>query len=407
MAVDQRQDAKRALMAWIDANQEDAVGFLRELVRTKSANPPGREKEVADLCANFARSFGMEVDQFEPEDGRVSNVCRLRGRDDAPVLLFNSHLDTFPPGDETKWKYPPYGAEIHDGIVWGVGARNMKAGLAAALVAAKAVVNSGLTLRGDILLTQTADEIQGGHKGWEMLLQAKDIRADFGVYTEANPPLKIEIAARGLVHFEITVTGYAKHTKYKVEPSTSGVPINAIAKMAKVVDAIESMAFSGWKPHPYVPGPPVISVNRIEGGFSDAMVADHCRIIADCRILPNQSPEEAEADVRRTIARLQAADPDLRVEISVRRTARAVEISADEPIVSHVQDAVREVIGHELPLGGVGSTSDMRWIVLDAGIPMCKFMFPSTESGTNEHESIADYMNTIRVYATLIANVLS
>jgi acetylornithine deacetylase/succinyl-diaminopimelate desuccinylase-like protein len=103
---------------------------------------------------------------------------------------------------------------------------------------------------------------------------------------------------------------------------------------------------------------------------------------------------------------LRAEDPELVVDVRVAKEAQSVAISPDEPIVRAVQSAVKKVIGHEIPIAGVGSTSDMRWIVNQAGIPMCKFMFPSTESGTNEFETVEDYMNTIRVYATLILDLL-
>jgi succinyl-diaminopimelate desuccinylase len=399
-------DQKQALLEYIDTHQDEAVAFFQDLVRTVSANPPGDERAVADKCAAFGTALGMSVEQFEPEPRRVSNLMRLRGSAGDPVLLFTSHLDTFPPGDETKWKYPPFGAEIHDGIVWGVGTRNMKAGLASAMFAAKAVVDCGIPLRGDLLLAQTADELQLGHKGLRKLVEQDRIHADFGVYTEANPPLKVEIAARGLVHVDITVHGFAKHTKYKVEPSTSGKPINAIVKMAKIIPAIEDMDFTNWSPHDHIPGPPVISVNQISGGFHPSQMADRCWVRCDCRTLPGQTTEDVIADVRRVIDRLMAEDPELKVDVEVANEAQSVAVSPDEPIVQAVLGAVHEVTGKDIPIGGVGSTTDMRWIVNNAGIPMCKFMFPTTESGTNEHESIQDYLDTIRVYSVLILNQL-
>jgi acetylornithine deacetylase/succinyl-diaminopimelate desuccinylase-like protein len=107
------------------------------------------------------------------------------------------------------------------------------------------------------------------------------------------------------------------------------------------------------------------------------------------------------------IEELAKDDPELKADVEIVQRAESVGISPDEPIVLAVQQAVEEVTGSPIPIGGVGSTSDMRYIVNDAGIPMCKFMFPTTESGTNEHESISDYMNTIRVYAVLMLNLLS
>lgn len=171
---------------------------------------------------------------------------------------------------------------------------------------------------------RAADEIQMGHMGLKLLVQENRIRADFGVYTEANPPLKVEIAARGLVHIEVQVHGFAKHTKYKIEPSTSGKPINAIAKMAKIITAIEEMEFTNWQPHDHIPGPPVISVNLINGGFHTAQTADLCTIVCDCRTLPGQRTEDAVADVQRVIDQLAAEDPDLKADVAPIKEADSV-----------------------------------------------------------------------------------
>lgn len=397
---------KADVLAYVDQHADEAVGFFQQLVRIKSANPPGDEKDIADACAEYGRALGMQVQQFEPQPRRTSNILRLAGQVGSPVLLFNSHLDTFPPGDVANWSHPPYAAEISDGKVHGVGTRNMKAGLAAALFATRACVDRGVQLRGDLVLSQTADEINGGHLGLCMLVEQKAIKATYGVYTEANPPAKVEIAARGMVWVEVTVHGFAKHTKYKVEPSTSGKPINAIAKMAKIIPAIEDMTFTNWEAHKYIPGPPVISVNMISGGFHMAQTADLCTIRCDCRTLPNQSADDVRRDVQRVVDALASEDAELRADVTVTRAEDSVETAADSEIVVATNAAVEEVTGKLLPLGGVGSTSDMRWLVNQAGIPMCKFMFPSTESGTNEFETVEDYLNTIRVYVVLMLNLL-
>jgi acetylornithine deacetylase/succinyl-diaminopimelate desuccinylase-like protein len=398
---------ERQVLDYIDAHADEAVEFFRSLVRIQSSDPPGDVREIADVCAEFGRALGMEVEQHEPAPGRVSNVLRLRGAGGGPAFLLNSHLDTFPASDPTAWRHPPFGAEIHDGKVWGVGTRDMKAGLSSALLATQAVVRAGARLRGDVVLTQTADHIKGGGVlGLKYLVDERLVSADFGIYTESNPPLAIELASRGMLRFEITLTGFAKHTKYKVEHSESGKPINAILKAAKLTIALETMEFSNWTPNDYIFGPPVISVNRIAGGFSDTLIADRCVVVVDCRYLPGQDPETVIADVQVVMDRLAREDPEFRAKMKVLLHGEACQVSADTPLVETLQGAIETVIGHRVPLGGAGSTSDMRFLVNDAGIPMVKFMFPSSETGTNEFETIEDFLNTWRVYALMLVRVL-
>jgi acetylornithine deacetylase/succinyl-diaminopimelate desuccinylase-like protein len=134
------------------------------------------------------------------------------------------------------------------------------------------------------------------------------------------------------------------------------------------------------------------------------MIPDRCVLRVDCRILPNQDPEHVIEDVQRVLDDLMAGDPELKAELAVVLRGDPVEVDEGEHVVGAIQSAIRDVIGHDLPLGGVGSTSDMRFIVNNAHIPMCKFMFPTSETGTNENESIEDFLNTVKVYAMLILN---
>ena len=348
----------------VDESVDEAVGLFRDLVRIPSYNPPGNEKEIADYCADYMRKLGMEVDQIEPYPLRVSNRGRWGGTDGKPVLLFNSHLDTVHPGDEENWKHPPLSGEIHDGHVWGIGSNNMKVGLAAAMFTVKTLQACDIRLRGDILLTQTADELQFGYKGIKVMVDQRMIEADFGVYTESDRPVKVEIAHRGIVIFDVTVFGLGAHT------SRQHLGINAIYQALKVVEGLRDLEFTGWRPHDYIPGGPLLSVNRINAGFSDTICADRCVIRSDCRTLPGQTTELVLADVQRLLDRLHAEDPNFRSEISVHIEGTPSSIEPEEPIVKALQRAFEEVMGKPIGIGGVNSTSDGRFLRINAGIPM-------------------------------------
>jgi succinyl-diaminopimelate desuccinylase len=398
---------KQRVLEVIEQESAQAIELLQDIVRIPSCNPPGDERAVADYCADFLRREGMAVEQIEPAPRRVSNVGILKGRSGSPALLFNSHLDTFPPGSEENWNYPPFAAEIHDGVMWGIGSKNMKAGVAAAMFAVHAIRSAGVELEGDLLISQAADEILLGPHGLKEIVDRGMVKADYAVYTESDPPLKIEISHRGLMYIEVTTRGLAKHTKLKGQVTPDGPVVNAIVKMTDVIRALESMEFTNWEPDEYIPGPPIISTNLIEGGVTRNMSADWCKITLDCRYLPRQTPEAIMEDVERVLDGLRRKDPLLRVEARLAHVAHASEIPADSPIVLALKQAIKEVTGRDMPVGGVSSTSDARWLVLNAGIPTAKFEFQDSESGPNEHMAIADYMNTIRTYAVLSLNLLA
>ena len=392
---------KETIRRKVDELRDEAVGLFQDLVRIPSFNPPGNEKEVADFCAEIMRKLGMEVDQIEPHPLRVSNRGRLRGSEGTPVLLFNSHLDTVHPGDELNWTHPPLSGEIHDGHLWGIGSNNMKVGLAAAMFAVRTLKACGVKLRGDILLTQTADELQFGYKGIKVMVEQGMIEADYGVYTESDRPVKVEIGHRGIVLFDVTVYGVGAHTTRQEKG------VNAIYQAMKAVEALRRMEFTGWAPHAFVPGAPLLSVNRFNAGFSDTICADRCVIRCDCRTLPGQTTDNVLTDVRAVLDRLRAEDPDFRADLSVHIEGSPSTIHPDEPIVQALQRAYEEVRKEPIGIGGVMSTSDARFLRVEAGIPTAKFCLKSFDSGPNEHQNLEDYIDTIKIYATLCLNLLT
>jgi len=107
--------------------------FLVELVQIQSINPPGNEGPVAALMAKKLRSLGLEIQVIEAVPGRPNVVARLIGRGNGPTLLLNGHMDVQPPGNH--WARDPFAAEIEDAQLYGQGAMDMKAGLAAVIYA--------------------------------------------------------------------------------------------------------------------------------------------------------------------------------------------------------------------------------------------------------------------------------
>ena len=396
-------EAKRRVLDAFEGMKEEALDLLQNMIRIPSPNPPGDEKAIANFNADYMRRQGLSVVQIEPFPNRISNVGRLNGTAaGARTLLFNSHLDTVALGNPAEWEHPMLGAEVHDGMVWGIGAKNMKSGMAAAMFIPRLLKAAGVELEGDLLLSQTADEMLGGFKGLKEVIDRKLLRADFGIYTETGMPTRIEIGHRGRVDVMITTKGRSGHTS---EPAAKK-KINAVLKMAKVVEAVSATKFTNWNPHPQLEGEPILSVNLIEGGYSEIMVPDKCVIHCDVRTLPPQTPQSVVDDVQRAIAPLRAADPELDVSVEVAYEAPYSFIPIDSPIVQEVQKACIEVTGKAMAVLASPATSDSRWLVLYAKIPTCKFSFTTVGSGPNERLRVDGYYDMIRVYTTVALNTL-
>ncbi|NLG78370.1 MAG: ArgE/DapE family deacylase [Firmicutes bacterium] len=400
-AMDEAGDAKEQVFSEIDRMRDDAVEFLRSLVKIPSVNPSEQwEKPLADYLAREFRTMGMSVDQIEPQPGRVSNVARLEGAGrEGRTLLFDSHLDTVPPGDEAAWRFPPFSATVWDGKVFGRGAKDCKLGIASSVIAVRALQSCGIRLKGTVLISTTADEETGGHLGIHKLIEEGLIKADWAVYGEGMPD-KVVIGHKGLLQIRITTRGVTAHTSRKSRA------VNAILKMSRVIPAIDSLDVPGVEPHPIVPGPPVASVNMISGGFKENVIPDRCSIVVDIRFPPTCSVQQIMGAVNRTLDDLKRSDGHLGgmvfdpVEPLV--VARASSISPEEPVVKYLQACVQDVLGVYPKAEGMEATSDSRWILLDAGIPIVNYSL-GNESGhsPNEYVAIEDYIRNIKVYALM------
>ena len=109
------------------AVRDEVTGYLRDLVRFNTTNPPGNETPCARYIADVLAKEGIAAEVVESAPGRGSVVARLKATtgDSAPPLLLLSHLDVVP-ADPSQWEHPPFSADLVDGYVWGRGSVDTK-----------------------------------------------------------------------------------------------------------------------------------------------------------------------------------------------------------------------------------------------------------------------------------------
>jgi succinyl-diaminopimelate desuccinylase len=271
-------DSSRLALPRVD--EDSAVAFLQDLVRLETVNPPGHESLAADLVQARLGPLGFEIERVGAEPGRDCLIATLRGTEGGPTLIFNGHVDVQPVGP--GWTHHPFGAEIEDGLLYGNGVRDMKAGVAAFVLAAEAFSRRRRRLRGNLVVQAVADEVSGGTKGTGYLFAQKQLMGDFAVVGEPTG-LDVFIAHRGMMWFELTVHGVPAH---------SGRPwlgVNAIAKVSAVVQELARSLgpILAGRTHPMLPSPS-INLGRIEGGAKENLVAARCRLTFDRRTLPGE-----------------------------------------------------------------------------------------------------------------------
>jgi acetylornithine deacetylase len=156
------------------------LDFLSRMVQHKSYSQTEGERTLAAWMAEQMRGLGLEVELTPVEADRVNAIGRLRGSGGGKSLMFNGHIDTNPVTE--GWTVDPWGGKVDDKFIYGIGVSNMKSGDAAYFCAVKTLVDAGVKLRGDVLLTYVVGELQGGVGTVAMVKQG--YRADYFVNSE-------------------------------------------------------------------------------------------------------------------------------------------------------------------------------------------------------------------------------
>jgi acetylornithine deacetylase/succinyl-diaminopimelate desuccinylase-like protein len=301
---------------------------------------------------------------------------------------------------------------VEGDLLYGNGVRDMKAGVAAFVLAAEALARSGRRLRGSLVLQAVADEVSGGIEGTGHLSAMGKLRGNFAVVCEPTG-VDVYVAHRGMMWFELVVHGVPAH---------SGRPwlgVNAIAKVSQVIEALTrglGPVFAG-RTHPMLPSPS-LNWGRIEGGAKENLVAARCRLAFDRRLLSGESFDQAEGEIREVIEAVRARDPEPWT-FALRRTLAVpgLEVDPRSRVVRECQRAYREVTGEESRIGATAGLEDAHWLAC-AGIETAMFgpyvskrwegeaRFASATGKPDEHVVIPQWLTAIQVYRRLARNLL-
>ena len=267
----------------------DAVSLTQSLLRFPTINPPGRERECARYAGRLLEEWGFRVDYHEYDDARTSVVARAGGVEGRAPLCLTGHIDTVALG-AAPWTHDAFAGETDGDRLYGRGSSDMKAGVAALLLAAKRFA-SRLSGTPGLVIVLTAGE-EGGCIGSAHLARSRLLgRAGAIVVGEptANQPY---VGHKGSVKFTARFRGVSAHG------SMPELGVNAVYKAARAIARLEDFDF-GAKAHP-VMGSPTLNVGTVQGGDGINMVPDWASIGVDIRTVPGM--EHAQL-----IARLRAA----------------------------------------------------------------------------------------------------
>jgi len=386
-----------------------------------SDNPPGDCAPSARRARELLAALGLEVEvhavpqEIVRANGMISAtnlVVRQRFGAGGPVIALNAHGDVVPPG--AGWTHDPYGAEIvddaaHGPTMYGRGVAVSKSDFATytfALLALREFAASGAKLDGALELQLTWDEEAGGEIGPRWLLEQGLSQATLAI--SAGFSYAVTTAHNGCLHLEVIVHGRQGHAAM---PERG---VDAIAAATQVLTAIYASRDALKARVSKTPGitHPTLNVGLIEGGINTNVVPDRVSFRIDRRIIPEESPAAAEAELRKLIEDAAAKIPGITIEIRrILLSLPLVKLPGAERLTAVLQARGREFFGAEIAEHGVPIYTDARHYTT-AGIPAVLYgAGPRTLAEANGHAAdenlrLEDLRRATKTVAAALADLL-
>ena len=410
---------RERLASRIEDLRDDIVTFCAALVRIDSQNPPGDTGALATLVEERLRDApGVELCRVVAKEPAVNLVARLSGAGPGRRLVFNGHLDTFPIGDASSWSTPPLGGAIENGRIYGRGASDMKAGIAASVMAFLLLAECRDAWSGEAVLALVGDEETGGVWGTQYLLaNVEEAVGDAMINGDAGSPLVARIGEKGNLWLKVAAKGMPNHGAHvhlgrnAIETLLAALaPVlalrdapcplpDAIAETIRAAKPI-SEPLSGEGESDTLQ---TITVNlgRIEGGLNINTIPDAASVLVDIRLPPGVAVAEVQARIAAALDPL----PDIAWEV----------LSACEPnwtdpgheLVRLIQGNAKAVSGKEVAVNLRPGFSDARFY-RQHGVPSVVYgVAANNMGGANEYATIEDLRAVFAVHTLTAFDYLS
>lgn len=350
--------------------------ILAELIAIDSVYPPGDTQAIMAYTAKRLAAAGYRV-QTLTQQAPIANVVARLGAG-SPAIVFNVHADTVGISDRSAWRTDPMVASEQAGRVYGLGAGNCKAAMAAQIWAAEAIARRCQPLRGEVIFTFVGDEESLGPNGLAYLRASGAVKPDI-LIVGAQTENQLVIAERGVLWVRLITRGRAAHAG----ATRSGD--NAILRMMRVINAIETHLAPIIAQRRDGSLQSMINIGKILGGANTNVVPDFCEAMIDRRLLPTERVDAAFAELCRQV--LGIGEPNGTVEIERITGTNGFRAPADGRGVAAFGAAIQSVTGQPARFLDVVGVFDGRYFA-DEGIEIIDFGPGEGNEGHAPNESV-------------------
>lgn len=389
---------------WRRVDRDELIRFTRDLIRIPSVfhpdDPEGNEARAARYVADYLDGEGFEVRMEEVSPGRPNVWALWRGDLPGKTLLFEGHTDVVTEGRIEEWRYSPFGGELVGSRIYGRGSCDTKGNLAAAVMAARAIKDSGVPFAGRLLLCHPVDE-EGMMSGIKHFIRQGHAEGVDGAVICEPEENQLCVAQKGAMRVEVTVRGQMAHGAM---PRSGVNPVTRAARFVVAVETLEQEEISRHGEDPLLSYPSITPTILLgpEGGEPQINVIPASAYVAlDIRTLPSQSHAEIVRRLKDCIADLKAEDSDFEADLEVIEERPPTETDMEDPLVRAMAAAYTRLTGQQPRYNGVPGATDGTFLHAWANVPII-----TTGAGDrtiphhkDEWVDVEELLATCRLYA--------
>ena len=399
-----------AVFAAVEAKEGALLERLRQIIRVDNCIPPGKNYDtLVDLLEPQFKQYGFTTERVVipeelwraiplPLEGDRVNLVAKKGSGKPPLTVY-AHMDTVP--IEEGWDYDPFGAEVHDGRVYGRGVADMKGTIASLLTAAEIMDELGLEPVWDLNACLCTDEEIGVYPGIWHLAKEGYVTAPVLCMEGSQDPV-LRLGSNGSVDVTITVKGRSCHS------GANYLGVNAIEEAVPVM--VELLALKGVvearrSALPLAPAPgapdhlrPMFNLDMIHAGVKSNIVPSACTMIVNRRFIPEENYEDVQQEIREAVDRGMEKSRALDVEVSFMKAYPAYYQSPDHPLAHKLVNIMKRLHGYsdaDFIRTGSGGSTDMANVAQTLGTDQIATvglgrMRESKAHGANESVRLSD-----------------
>jgi len=376
----------KRVLKYIDP--DELIRLTAELVRINSVWDPSAgtsEAAVAEAIAAWGKRQGFQVDMEEVAPQRPNIIISWPTASKKRTLLFEGHTDVVTPGDESAWKYDPFGAEIVGRRMYGRGTNDTKGNLAAMLIAMKALKRSAVALCGPLIGAALCDEEDQMLGVMDFIKKGHADKITAAVICEPQDGM-ICTAQKGAIRASFLITGRMSHGAMPLS-GLSCAP--AIVQLIDGLHRLEKEAATRFGKDEYLGWPsftPTAIRSPTSGPPQLNVVPREAKVLVDIRTIPSQSHAEIIDDLQKLAVKIKERvchdyrkydrqlnlkrPHDLQVQVQILTDRPCTLTDRADPVVQAADWAIGLLTGKKSVYAGVPGATDGTFLWAIKNIPI-------------------------------------